>query len=66
MMASSPTDNTEDFASVGPVGRSLTELRFFHLATIFWLMPLRWESALRLLLTVLFARRTVSVIVALP
>jgi hypothetical protein len=39
MVASSSTDNTEDFASVGPVGRSLTELRFFHLATVFWLMP---------------------------
>jgi hypothetical protein len=23
------------FASVGPIGRSLTELRFFHLATVF-------------------------------
>jgi len=31
-------DKTEDFASAGPVGRSLIELRFFHLATVFWLM----------------------------
>ena len=25
--------------SFGPVGRSATEVRRFHLATVFWLMP---------------------------
>jgi len=27
-----------DFACLGPVGRSATEVRFFHLATVFWLI----------------------------
>jgi hypothetical protein len=39
MIASSSTDSTVDFGSFGPVGRSATELRFFHFATVFWLIP---------------------------
>jgi hypothetical protein len=39
MIASSSADRTVDFGSVGPVGRSATELRFFHFATVFWLIP---------------------------
>jgi hypothetical protein len=35
MIASSSTDNTVDFASFGPVGRSTTLSRAFHLATVF-------------------------------
>ncbi|MBB3948732.1 hypothetical protein GGQ73_004727, partial [Rhizobium skierniewicense] len=31
-------DRTVDFGSLGPVGRSMTEVRFFHFATVFWLM----------------------------
>lgn len=30
---------TVDFGSFGPVGRSATEVRFLHLATVFWLIP---------------------------
>ena len=39
MIPSSSPDRTVDFGSVGPVGISATEVRFFHLATVFWLMP---------------------------
>ena len=28
-----------DFGSLEPVDRSAVALRFFHLATVFWLMP---------------------------
>jgi transposase len=28
-----------EFGVVGPVGMSATEVRRFHLATVFWLMP---------------------------
>jgi hypothetical protein len=35
MIASSSTERTVDFGSFGPVGRSVTELLFFHLATVF-------------------------------
>ena len=28
-----------DLASFGPVGRSVTAVRFFHFATVFWLIP---------------------------
>ena len=48
MTASSSIDRTVDLASLGPVGRSPTAVRFFHLATVFWLMPWRFASALRL------------------
>jgi hypothetical protein len=48
MMASSSIDRTVDVGSLGPVGRSATEVRFFHLATVFWLMPQRFASALKL------------------
>lgn len=39
MMASSSSDRDVDFGSLGPVGRSAVALRFYHLATVFWLMP---------------------------
>jgi hypothetical protein len=39
MIASSSSDSTDDLTSFGPVGRSVTEARFFHLATVFWLIP---------------------------
>ena len=48
MIASSSTDRTDDFGSFGPVGKSATDVRFFHLATVFWLMPWRLASCLRL------------------
>ena len=48
MTASSSTHTTVDFGSRGPVGRSVTAVRFFHLATVFWFTPLRLASALRL------------------
>ena len=35
MTASSSIDSTVDLATLGPVGR----VRFFHLATVFWLIP---------------------------
>ena len=38
-MAFSTIDNTVDLASLGPVGMSATEVRCFHLATVFWLIP---------------------------
>lgn len=34
MIPSSSTESTVDFASFGPVFRSATESRFFHLATV--------------------------------
>ncbi|ANL68853.1 hypothetical protein AMC82_PC00289 (plasmid) [Rhizobium phaseoli] len=33
---------------LGPVGRSTNDVRFFHFATVFWLIPYRFESVLRL------------------
>jgi hypothetical protein len=48
VLASSPVDRTVDFGSLGPVGRSTTDARFFQLATVFGLIPYRFESALRL------------------
>jgi hypothetical protein len=39
IIASSSSDNTVEWASFGPVARSATDLRFFHFATVFWLMP---------------------------
>ena len=38
MMASSSIDNVVDLAFLGPVGRSLTDVRRFHLATVLGLM----------------------------
>jgi len=35
IIASSPVDRTVDVGSREPVGRSATELRFFHFATVF-------------------------------
>jgi hypothetical protein len=46
--ASSSTARTVDPASLGPVGRSETEVRFFHLATVLGLIPCRLASVLRL------------------
>lgn len=43
MIASSSSDNIVDLGSRGPVGKSATDGRFFHLATVFWLM--RWRFA---------------------
>ncbi len=48
MIASSSTVRTVELASFGPVGRSATVVRFFHLATVLGLMPWRLASALRL------------------
>jgi hypothetical protein len=39
MTASSSTESTVDRGSFGPVGRSVTVLRPFHLETVFWLIP---------------------------
>jgi hypothetical protein len=38
-IASSSIASTVDFGSFGPVRRSATEVRFFHFATVFWLIP---------------------------
>ena len=48
MIASSSIESTVDFASFGPVFKSATEPRFFHLATVLGLMPYRLERLLRL------------------
>lgn len=41
--------STVEYGSFGPVGRSYTAaVRFFHFATVFWLMPWRFASTLRL------------------
>jgi len=39
MIAYSSTDRTVDLTSFGPAGRPETVSHFFHLATIFWLIP---------------------------
>ena len=39
MIAFSSAQRTVDLASFGPVGTSATEPRFFHLATVFGLIP---------------------------
>lgn len=39
MTASTSRKSTVDLGSRGPVGRSATELRFLHLATVFGLIP---------------------------
>jgi hypothetical protein len=38
-IASSSSDSTVDLGCVGPVRMSATELRPFHLRTVFWLTP---------------------------
>jgi hypothetical protein len=38
MTASSSRDSTIERGSFGPVGRSATEVRFFHFAAVFWLI----------------------------
>ena len=48
MIASCSTVSIVDSAFFGPVGRSVAEVRRFHLATVFWLIPCRLASALRL------------------
>ena len=47
-IASSSGESTVERASFGPVGRSATEVRRFHLATVFRLIPDRFAKALRL------------------
>lgn len=37
--ASSSIVSTVEAGFFGPVGRSATEVRFFHFATVFWLIP---------------------------
>ena len=44
MIASSSMLSTVERASFGPVGRSFTAVRFFHLATVFWLTPYAWRG----------------------
>ena len=39
MIASSSNDSTVECGFFGPVGRSATEVRFFHFATVFRLIP---------------------------
>lgn len=39
MIASSSNDGTVDFGSPGPIGRSVTQIRWVRLATVSWLMP---------------------------
>ena len=46
--ASCSIDSTVDLATFGPVARSAVEVRRFHLATVFWLMPWRLAKTLRL------------------
>lgn len=48
MTASSSVESTVDRGSLGPVGKSATEFRVFHFATVFWLIPQRLASVLRL------------------
>jgi hypothetical protein len=62
MTASSSIERTVDFGSFGPVGRSAAELRFFHLATVFWLTRIDWPEPSGSL----DYRRTAAVVVALP
>ena len=45
MIASSSIESTVDFGSFGPVGRSATELRWRHLATVFGLIPFAWQAS---------------------
>ena len=47
-MASSSSESTVECGSLGPVRSSWTEGRFFHLATVFGLMPWRWARLLKL------------------
>src|ERR1700752_4908781 len=39
IIPSSSMERTVDLASLGPVGRSATVSRCFHLAVVFWLIP---------------------------
>ena len=39
MIAFSSNDSTDECGSCGPVGRSATEVCFFHFATVFRLIP---------------------------
>ena len=66
MTASSSIDSTLEQATFGPVGRSAVEVRRFHLAPTFWLIPWRLASALKLSQLCCIARRTASVVRALP
>lgn len=48
MMASSSLDSVVDLACLGPMGRSLTDARLFHLTTVLGLIPYRLTSMIRL------------------
>jgi hypothetical protein len=48
MIASSSTARTDDFGSLGPVGRSATDERFLHFNMVLGLTPYRLARALRL------------------
>ena len=48
MIASSSIESTVERGCLGPVRSSWTEGRFFHLATVFGLIPWRLASTLRL------------------
>ena len=48
MIASCSIVSVVECGSFGPVGKSFVAVRFFHFATVFWLMPWRFASALRL------------------
>jgi hypothetical protein len=39
MIASSSVERTVECGALGPVRWSEAEVRFFHFATVFWLMP---------------------------
>ena len=39
MLASSSLDSVVDLACFGPVGRSWTDIRFFHFTTVLGLIP---------------------------
>src|SRR4051812_22351561 len=65
-MASSSLESTVERGSFGPVRSSWTEGRFFHLATVFGLIPWRWANTLRLSGRCWIARRTAAVVRALP
>lgn len=48
MMVSSSLDSVVDVACPEPVGRSLTDVRLFHLATVLGFLPYRLASRIRL------------------
>lgn len=51
---SSSIESTVDLGSFGPVGRSETEARLFHFATVFWFDPVALGQRPQALLTMLY------------